>query len=160
MRSKLAAVITHRSNEMLTREIFATHPQPSADPDALRLCIEACLECGAACTACADACLGEGDVTSLVRCIRACLDCSDLCMATARMLSRQLESSNQVVSSQLDVCRIACLTCSQESLLHAQDHEHCRLCSDACFQCDIACGRLAKLLRDREARGESGRQAE
>ncbi len=133
---------------MIARELFSMHPQRSTDPEVLRLCIEACLDCSAVCSACADSCLAEGDVASLVRCIRTCLDCADLCVATARMLSRQAESSPQLVSSQLDVCRIACLTCSQECLLHAQLHEHCRLCSEACFQCDVACGRLAKLFRE------------
>ncbi|HEV8245604.1 MAG TPA: hypothetical protein VGP93_07540 [Polyangiaceae bacterium] len=133
---------------MIDRELFATHPQRSANPEALRSCVEACFAGAAACSACADACLAERDVASLVGCIRACLDCSDLCVATARMLSRQIESNPQLVSSQIDVCRIACLICSQEALLHAQAHEHCRLCSEACFRCDVACGRLAKVLRE------------
>ncbi len=132
---------------MITRQLFSTHPKPVMDSEALRLCITACFDCAAACSACADACLAERDVAALVRCIRTCLDCSDLCVATGRMLSRQAELSPQLMSSQLDVCRIACLTCSQECLLHADTHEHCRLCADTCLQCDIACGRLAKLLR-------------
>ena len=132
---------------MITRQLFATHPRPVMDAEALRLCIVACFDSAAACSACADACLAERDVAALVRCIRTCLDCSDLCIATARMLSRQAELSPQLMSSQLDVCRIACLTCSQECLLHADTHEHCRLCADSCLQADIACGRLAKYLR-------------
>jgi hypothetical protein len=132
---------------MITRQLFATHPKPAMDAEALRSCIAACFDCAATCSACADACLAERDVAALLRCIRTCLDCSDLCVATARMLSRQAEPSRELLTSQLDVCRIACLTCSQECLLHGDEHEHCRLCADNCLQCDIACGRLTRLLR-------------
>jgi hypothetical protein len=133
---------------MIAREIFSTHPKPTLDAETLRTCIEACFDCAAVASACADACLAEQEVAALSRCIRACLDCSDLCMATARMLSRQIEQSRELMVSQIDVCRIACLTCSQECLLHAEIYEQCRLCGDACLQCDIACGRLGKLMRD------------
>jgi hypothetical protein len=132
---------------MITRQMFETHPKPAMDAESLRLCLTACLDCAAVCSACADACLAERDVAELVRCIRTCLDASDLCIATARMLSRQAELSRELMSSQLDVCRIACLTASQECLLHAEEHEHCRICADACLHCDIACGRLGKPLR-------------
>src|SRR5688500_18830745 len=79
--------------QMITRQLFATHPKPAMDAEALRLCIAACFDAAAATSACADACLAERDVAALIRCIRTCLDCSDLCVATGRMLSRQAELS-------------------------------------------------------------------
>jgi hypothetical protein len=103
---------------------------------ALRMCAETC-------TSCADACLGEPEhLERLRRCIRVDLDCADICTATARVLMRQTETNNDIVHAQLHACVLACQMCADECEVHADMHDHCRLCAEACHHCQERCNFL------------------
>jgi hypothetical protein len=41
----------------------------------------------------------------------------------------------------------ALVLCVQECRRHALDHEHCRVCADACHRCAHACRNLLASLR-------------
>jgi hypothetical protein len=122
------------------KQMLDAHPREAAiQPGRLIECIEACLDCTQSCTACADACLGEADVAPLVRCIGRCLDCSDVCATTTRVLSRQTEFEAEVARAVLQACVQASRASGDECERHAEHHEHCRVCAEACRRCEGAC---------------------
>ena len=116
------------------------------DRDALARCIEACFECAQACTACADACLSEDMVADLTKCIRTNLDCSDICLTTGNVLSRRTGFDANLTRGVLEACRTACTTCGDECDRHADMHQHCRICADACRRCEQTCADLLASL--------------
>lgn len=125
---------------MHTKEMISTHPQALAGANvALSKCIEACYDCAQACTACADACLGENDVQHLVDCIRLNLDCADICAATGRIATRRTASGKQTLAELLAACEELCRRCGAECRTHAEMHEHCKICAEACSLCERAC---------------------
>ena len=129
------------------RRMIETNPSGFAvDAEALVECIEACFDCAQACTACADACLGEEDVQMLARCIRLDLDCADVCDATGKILSRQTTFDAEMEKATLDTCAQACRLCGEECEQHAEHHEHCRICAEACCRCESACNNLLSAI--------------
>lgn len=125
------------------REMLEAHPRGAAvEAGPLIAFIEACLDCAQSCTARADACVGEADPPPLVRCIRTCLDCADLCAATGRVLSRRTDIDPALARAVLQASARACQTCGEECCRHADHHEHCRVCAEACRRCEAACAAL------------------
>ena len=115
------------------RAMLDTNPREfSLDAGRLAATIDALSDCAQACTACADDCLSEQNVADLVKYIRICLDCADVCTATLRVLSRQTGYDANLTRPQLQACVAACASCGDECERHAQMHEHCRLCAEAC----------------------------
>ena len=105
------------------------------DRQKLTDCIHACFACGETCTACADACLSEDMVAELTKCIRTNLDCADICTATGTVLSRHTGYDANITRALLEACRVACASCATECEAHADMHEHCRICAEACRRC-------------------------
>lgn len=133
---------------MPATEMLSTHPSPSTtDTGAVSECIEACFDCAQACTACADACLGEDQVQNLIRCIRLNLDCADICETTGRVLSRQTETDQVVVRSQIESLRQVVKACGDECERHAEMHEHCATCMEACRRCEESCDAVLSELQ-------------
>ena len=133
---------------MTVADMIKSHPDLALDPDALVACIEAGRLAGTAATACADACLAEDDVADLRTCIRRCLDAADLGGATAGVLSRQVAMDLGLVRVLLEACAVAAKRCAVECELHADLHEHCRVCAQACGDLYAAARSLLETLRD------------
>ena len=95
-------------------------------------CIEACSNCAMACETCAASCLREDDVKMMARCIELDRDCADICATTGAVLSRQTGNNVETTRALLEACRTACKTCGDECASHAEMHEHCKICADAC----------------------------
>lgn len=132
-------------------EMLKTHPLgPSMHIDQIEACIRACFDCAQACTDCADACLSEADLDHLVRCIRLNLDCADICEATGRIVSRQTEPSADILALQLAACIGAARTCGAECQMHSS-MQHCRICAEACNQCETACQSLLEIIHQKPA---------
>ena len=129
-------------------QMLETYPKDlgGVDRGKLQECIDACLECAQACTACADACLSEDMVAELTTCIRTNLDCADLCDATGRVLSRRTGYDANLTRVVLEACAAACQACGDECGRHAEMHEHCRICAEACHRCEAACRELIRSL--------------
>jgi hypothetical protein len=117
-------------------------PTPVVDQDAFVRCVEECQNLVSTCTACADACLAESDRADLVRCAAAALDCADIAGATLRVVSRHAGYDATVVQALLGTCIEACRWCYDQCRKHALEHEHCRICADACHRCGHACREL------------------
>jgi hypothetical protein len=114
--------------------------------------------CASTCTACADACLAETEhFDQLRRCARASLDCADVCVATERVLTRQTETPHELVHAQLHACIVACQVCADDCEAHANMHDHCRICADACRHCQERCNLL---LGEISSAGTAGLDAE
>ncbi len=127
--------------------MLQTHPTGAAvNVDALTELIDSCFECAQACTACADACMGEEDVQMLTRCIRLDLDCADVCDATGRILSRQVAFEPEMARPVVEACARAVKLCGDECEQHAEHHEHCRVCMEACRRCEYACDQVLQAL--------------
>lgn len=129
-------------------EMLETYPREyNVDKDVLVRCIEACYDCAQACTACADDCLGEGDVTELVKCIRLNADCADICFTTGRVVSRQTEYDANLTRAIVEACLQACRSCGDECERHGeQGMDHCRVCAEACRRCERACEGLLEAM--------------
>lgn len=120
-----------------------SHPSGGKlDPTKLSRCIEDCFGCEQACTACADACLAEDQLQMLRKCIRTDLDCADICATTGRILCRQTETDTGVVRAQLEALQKVVRACAEECEKHSSRHEHCRICAEACRQCEKSCSEL------------------
>jgi len=131
-----------------TMPMLETYPRSiNMDRGDLAAAINALIMCSQACTACADACLSEDAVVDLTKCIRTNLDCADICDTTARVLSRHTGYDANISRGLLEACAAACLSCASECSMHADVYEHCRICSDACSQCEIACRELLASMR-------------
>ncbi|HYY09755.1 MAG TPA: four-helix bundle copper-binding protein [Kineosporiaceae bacterium] len=135
---------------MTVAEMIESHPDRALDAAALVACIEAAHACAAACTACADACLAEDDVASMRTCIRRDLDCADIATTTASVLSRQVAMDLGLVRVVLEACAVAAKRCAVECELHADAHDHCRACAQACTQLYSTSRALLESLRDHD----------
>lgn len=125
----------------LGSQVIANNPSGGGNVT-LHECIDATSDCAIACDACASACLREGNVEALLDCVRLCLDCADLCHAVTRMLARVPDLDSRLVPEQLELCRLASVLCAEECERHASQHEHCRICAEACRKNDVACACL------------------
>lgn len=123
-----------------------THPGGATGAHVRAEAIKALLDCAQACTACADACLNVPEVAELATCVARCLDCADLCGATWRIASRQTGSEARLLRAGLEACVAACQLCAAECADHAQHHEPCRVCAEACRRAERACGELLHQL--------------
>ena len=121
-------------------EMLRTHPQkPTQHFDEVAAVIAACFECEQITITCADACLAEENVTPFRQCIRLNLDCADICSATGRMTARQARPEPGLWRSLLEACIQACRSSAAECAKHEKEHEHCRICKEACERCEQAC---------------------
>ncbi len=131
-----------------TMPMLETYPQSiNIDREQLAVTIDSLIDCSEACTACADACLSEDMVAELTKCIRTNLDCADVCATTARVLSRHTGYDANISRTLLEACATACQACAEESAMHADMHEHCRVCAQACRDCENACRDLLLAMR-------------
>ncbi|BCS53882.1 four-helix bundle copper-binding protein [Geobacter sp. SVR] len=122
---------------MAIETVLKSHPRKTLiELHSFVSCIEACIQCAETCTSCADACLAEERVQTLRKCIRLDLDCADICRTTARILTRQTEPEPQFMRILLDVCVTMCGLCARECETHAEMHRHCRICAEACRECE------------------------
>ena len=133
---------------MTLADMITSHADRALEANALVACIEAAHDCAATCTACADACLAEDDVAAMRTCIRRDLDCADIASTTAAVLSRQVAMDLGLVRVVLEACAVASKRCAVECELHADHHEHCRICAEACETLYAASRSLLETLRD------------
>ena len=132
---------------MHVQEMISTHPHVQGDTNqSLIQCVELCYDCAQSCTACADACLGEDMVRELAQCIRLDLDCADVCVATGALGSRRTGSNEMLLRSMLEACAMAGRNCAEECEQHATQHDHCRICAEACRDCEAACVEAAQTI--------------
>lgn len=129
-------------------EMINRHPKNFSEPErnALSDAIESCINCGQACVACSDACLGEKDLEKFRSVIRSTSDSGDLCLTTAKILSRLNDRNFRTLRSIATTCieqvRETSVRCNE----HAQHHEHCRVCYDACRACENTLSEYVKFL--------------
>ncbi len=129
------------------RRMLATQP-PGFDVDdgVFAAAIDAINDCAQACTADVDADLSEHNVAEMITCIRLCLNCTDVCTAAVGVISRRAAGDMSVAKPLLEACVAICKTCGDECERHAQMHEHCRLCAEACLRAEQACRELLNAL--------------
>lgn len=132
----------------VAQEMLRTHPKDSGDAERAQLaaCIEVSIVCAQACTACADACLSEDSVADLAKCIGTNLDCADLCAVNAKILTRRTGYDANLTRAVVRACALACKSCADECGSHAEHHEHCKICADACRRCEQTCNDLLASL--------------
>lgn len=135
---------------MTVADIINSHPDRVLDAGRLVACIEAARSVATACTACADASLAEDDVAGMRSCIRRDLDCADIATMTASVLSRQVAMDLGLVRVVLEACTVAAKRCAAACEQHADMHEHCRVCAQACRSLEAASRSLLESLRDHD----------
>ena len=129
-----------------TATMLKSHPSPVAHADKLAACIDACAACLVSCTSCADACIGGDMPKEMAKCIRTDLDCADVCAATIAVLTRQTKPNPSIQRAQLQAMIVACKTCGDSCMSHADVHGHCKLCGQTCRDCESKCNDLLSVL--------------
>jgi hypothetical protein len=124
------------------RQMIDAYPRTSVDPGTVAAAIDAINDCAQACTADVDADLSERNLTELLTCIRLCFDCADVCTAAAGVVSRQSAHDPDMMRALLGACISVCKSCGDECERHAQMHDHCRVCAEACRKSEQACREL------------------
>jgi hypothetical protein len=74
------------------------------------------------------------------------LDCAEICVTTATLLARSGGAQVGVTRAMLNACIAACHVCGEECARHGGHHEHCRVCAQACQNCEDACRDLLSQL--------------
>ena len=108
----------------------------------LTACIEASISCSTVCKAWVDVCLAQEVVGNLAQCVLASLECVDICHATWQLLMHPGEPNWRLLNKQVARCQAACRRCREACALHADMHEHCRVCALSARRCEEACARL------------------
>ncbi|XVQ14687.1 four-helix bundle copper-binding protein [Spirillospora sp. CA-255316] len=132
-----------------TAQMMKAYPaEINLDRGRLAEVIDTLMSCAQACTACADACLSESseDLPRLTRCIRDNMDCASICTTTAEVLSRHTGYDANLTRAQMQSAIQATKTCGDSCAEHARDHEHCRVCAEACRQTEQALNGLISQL--------------
>ena len=62
------------------------------------------------------------------------------------MPSRHTGYDANVTRAVLEACATTCRACGDECALHADMHEHCRICAESCRRCGQACRELIAAL--------------
>ncbi|RTL86031.1 MAG: four-helix bundle copper-binding protein [Hyphomicrobiales bacterium] len=70
---------------------------------------------------------------------RGSIDCWDVCLATGATSTRRIGSNEELIRSMLESYAVACCLCADECEKHAPQHEHYRVCAEACRRCEQAC---------------------
>lgn len=133
-----------------TLPMLQTYPaEINLDKTQLASVIDALTACSQACTACADACMSESAamLPNLMKCVRDNADCADVCNTTARLLSRHTGYDANLSHAQVLAAIWATKTCGDTCSEHAQMHEHCRVCAEACRNAEQALTALVEQLR-------------
>lgn len=129
-------------------DILKHHPRESEfSHDTLVSTLGEIANCAGVCGACADACLAEPEVDMLRKVIRATVDCAAICEVTAKIAGARTESDARVLAAQMQACVTACEVCAAECRVHAQRHEHCRICAETCDGCIQVCNRFMQSMR-------------
>jgi hypothetical protein len=108
--------------------------------DALSGCEEAVIACSAGMVA-------AQDIDRMRASVLRDMDCSEVVATTRRLLTRATADDSTLVTAQLEACLIACQRSEEQCKLTAEEHEHCRLCTDATHQAAEACSRALEVLR-------------
>ncbi|HZJ09968.1 MAG TPA: hypothetical protein VFD39_09750 [Trueperaceae bacterium] len=61
-------------------------------------------------------------------------------------MTRLTEVNLELQRCQLQACFVACRARGEECRMHAAHMEHCRVCADACHDCERACDEMLALL--------------
>ena len=112
-----------------------------ASPE-LNSCLEATITCSTACKACADAFLAREIMGDLAQCVLASIECVDICHATWQLLMKSGKLNWRLLNKQIVKCRDACRRCEEICAVHADVHDHCRVCAQSCKRCADACVKL------------------
>ena len=96
-------------------------------------------------TVCATGMLCGKDAEELRTAISRDLDCADVTAVTRRILAR--DTDRVLLTAQIEACIIACQESNEECSRHADQHDHCRLCSQATAEAVDACRELLQTLQ-------------
>lgn len=131
----------------LPSSLMATPLQAETELDrrAIARCTEACIEGAEACSACAQACLAASSMDEAGHLVQVHLDCADISRVTARILSRLLEPSGEVLGHQLATCAVAARHCAEECE-SAGSPTGCPTCVEACRLIERTATALAEKL--------------
>jgi phage tail tape-measure protein len=122
-----------------TEVLKAITVETTVDLTTLSAAIEALADTERTTTACAAAMAGSGE--DMAAAVRADLDCVDICHAARQVLTRGVADAS-VLSGLLDAVVAAAERSAKECGRHADQHGHCRLCSEGNAVTAAACGAL------------------
>lgn len=112
------------------------------DMATMQECIEACSACEQACTMCSDASMGM----EMARCSSMSGSCADVCNTMMRMMMRPAGFDMATMMAMLEATVTSARACADECGKHADMHEHCKMCAQACMDCAAACEKMMTAL--------------
>lgn len=107
------------------------------DMTMMQECIEACSAAAQASTMCADACASD----NMGRCASMCANTADVATTMMRMMMRPGGYDMESMRSMMTACIAMGSACAEECRMHADTHDHCRICAMACDAMVTACER-------------------
>jgi len=129
-------------------------PAPAASPRLLRAidprllseCLKACTACEQSCSTYADLCLGETQVSHLMRGVRELLGCAEISALTAELLAQIERCDVRALSDQLALCAGTCDTSEVDCLDQASTRQARINAFDARRRCGEYCRDLLRQL--------------
>ncbi len=135
--------------QMMT-DMMKTMPMTgmAMDMDMMQKCIEACSAASMAATMCADADMGDAASTdSMARCASMCMNMADVATTMMRMMMRTNGHDMAVMMPMMEACMAMGTACAAECRMHADMHDHCRICAMACDAMVEACSSMMATMK-------------
>ncbi|PJJ70617.1 hypothetical protein CLV46_0139 [Diaminobutyricimonas aerilata] len=98
------------------------------DMDMMQRCMETLTAAEQACVMCAD---GDAEA-GMAMCASMCMNCADVSSAMMRMMLRPSGFEMQSMMAMMQATMTMMTACAEECEKHADMHEHCKLCAQAC----------------------------
>jgi hypothetical protein len=104
--------------------------------------VHAAVSCAQACTVCAESCRAGIAYGEPAECVAINLCCAEICTLTAHVLNRRTVADERLEAAVLAACVVVCDACGRRCEEHADAHEPCRVCAEACRWCELVCREL------------------
>jgi hypothetical protein len=132
----------------MTMDMMRVHEAEAAMPDMdmalMAECIEACSACEQACTMCASCMMGDGTAMHM----EMCMNTADMANTMMRMMLRPSGMMMDSMIRMLDAMMVQARGCADECMKHADMHEDCQVCAEACRQCEIDCSKMMDSMKE------------
>jgi hypothetical protein len=113
------------------------------DMTMMQSCIESCAAAAQAATMCADADMGQ----EMAKCGAMCANTADVATTMMRMMMRPNGYDMAVMMPMMEACVAMGSACAEECRMHADMHDHCRICAMACDAMVEACTSMMDWMR-------------
>jgi hypothetical protein len=120
-------------------QLASTTPTLKNVPEAVRRCIQDCLECANICDQTMAFCLRQGGKHAEANHISLLRDCAESCSLAASMMSRGSRFQKQHCAMCADICHACAESCDKLGPMPEM-----QTCTEACRRCEQSCRTMTK----------------